>query len=269
MGLLDGKVALITGAARGQGRSHAIRFAAEGAGVIAFDLCAAATEVGYPTASRADLDTTVAEVEAAGGKIVARVGDVRDQASLDEAVAAGVAELGRLDIVVANAGVSNWGRFWEMPEERWLSMIDINLTGAWRTMRAAVPTMIEQGDGGSIINICSVAGIKALPGQAHYSAAKHGMVGLTKSAAIELGEYAIRVNTVHPWGVATAMTEDPGVEAMFTAHPAYMASFGSLLPDSPLAMPEDITDTVLFLASDAARLITGAQIPVDMGATKL
>lgn len=269
MGALDGKVALITGAARAQGRSHAVRLAEEGADVIAFDLCAEATEVGYPPATKEDLDQTVAEVEATGQQILARIGDVRDQTALDGAVADGVTELGRLDVVVANAGVSSWGRFWEMSEERWLSTIDINLTGVWRTLRAAAPVLIEQGEGGSIITICSVAGIKSLPGQAHYSAAKHGVVGLTKSAAIELGPYGIRVNSLHPWGVATPMAEDPEVGRILEAHPAYLGSFGSIMPELGMAHPADISEAVLFLASDSSRFITGAQLPVDMGATKV
>ncbi len=269
MGALDGKVALITGAARAQGRSHAVRLAQEGADVIAFDLCAEAAEVGYPPATKEDLDQTVAAVEATGQQVVARIGDVRDQSALDGAVADGVAELGRLDVVVANAGVSSWGRFWEMSEERWLSTIDINLTGVWRTLRAAAPVLIDQGEGGSIITICSVAGIKSLPGQAHYSAAKHGVVGLTKSAAIELGPYGIRVNSLHPWGVATPMAEDPDVGRILEAHPAYLGSFGSIMPELGMAQPADISEAVLFLASDSSRFITGAQLPVDMGATKV
>jgi NAD(P)-dependent dehydrogenase (short-subunit alcohol dehydrogenase family) len=149
MGLLDGKVAFITGAARAQGRSHAVRLAEEGADIIALDICAPAAKVGYTTATTDDLDETVRQVEALGRRIVARVGDVRSQSDLDGAVADGVAALGRLDIVVANAGISSWGRFWEMTDERWQDMIDINLTGVWRTLRAAAPTMIEQGTGGS------------------------------------------------------------------------------------------------------------------------
>jgi len=267
MGVLNGKVAFVTGAARAQGRSHAEGLAAQGADIIAFDLCAEATPVNYPPATPADLAETVRLVEAAGRRIVARIGDVRDQAALDQTVADGVAALGHLDIVVANAGVSSWGRFWEMPEERWLATIDINLTGAWRTLRAVAPVLIEQGTGGSIITICSVAGLKALPGQAHYTAAKHGLVGLTRSAAIELGPYGIRVNSLHPWGVDTPMAHDPDVTGILTAHPTYAASFGSILTDPPVAAPADITDAVIFLASDAARRITGAALPVDMGAT--
>lgn len=269
MGLLDGKVAFITGAARAQGRSHAVRLAEEGADIIALDICAPAAKVGYPTATPDDLDETVRQVEALGRKIVARVGDVRSQADLDGAVADGVAALGRLDIVVANAGISTWGRFWEMTDERWQDMIDINLTGVWRTLRAAAPTMIAQGTGGSMITISSVAGIKSLPGQAHYSAAKHGVVGLTKTAAFELGPHEIRVNSVHPWGVETPMTQDAELEPMLGAHPEFLASFASLMPQIGIAQPRDISETVLFLASDASRFMTGAQLTVDMGATKV
>jgi SDR family mycofactocin-dependent oxidoreductase len=269
MGQLDGKVALITGAARAQGRSHAVLMAEQGADIVAFDLCAQAADVGYPAATKEDLEETAAAVQATGRRVVPVIGDVRDQVALDRAVADGVAELGRLDVVVANAGISSWGRFWEMTEERWLDMIDINLTGVWRTLRAAVPVMIEQGSGGSIITICSVAGIKSLPGQAHYSAAKHGVVGLTKSAAIELGPYEIRVNSVHPWGVDTPMVQDPDVARILDEHPAYLGSFGSAMPQIGMAQPADISQAVIFLASDASRFITGAQIPVDMGATKV
>jgi SDR family mycofactocin-dependent oxidoreductase len=269
MGQLDGKVVFITGAARAQGRSHAVLMAQEGADIIAFDVCAEAAEVGYPPATKEDLEQTAAEVQATGRRIVCDIGDVRDQAALDRAVAHGLAELGRLDVVVANAGVSSWGRFWEMPEERWLSMIDINLTGVWRTLRATAPVLIEQGTGGSIITICSVAGIKALPGQAHYSAAKHGVVGLTKSAAIELGPYGIRVNSLHPWGVDTPMAQDPDVARILEQHPAYLGSFGSAMPQLGMAQPADISKAVIFLASDASGFVTGAQLPVDMGATKV
>ena len=269
MELLDGKVAFITGAARTQGRSHAIRLAEEGADIIAFDICGEAAAVGYPSATPQDLRQTVADVESLDRRIVAHVGDVRDQEALGAAVAAGVAELGRLDIVVANAGISSWGRFWEMSEERWQAMIDINLTGVWRTMRAAVPAMIEQGQGGSIINISSVAGIKSLPGQAHYSAAKHGVVGLTKSAAIELGQYDIRVNSIHPWGVDTPMAQDAELGDVLGRFPGYMGSFGSIMPHLGMAQPRDISEAVLFLASDASKFMTGAQLPVDMGATKV
>jgi len=272
MGLFDGKVAFITGAARGQGRSHAQRLALEGASIIAVDVASrVSNHEGYPPATEADLEETVRLVEQDGGRIVATTADVRDSEALDKILAQGVGEFGgRLDVVVANAGIVSWGRFWEMSDDQWSTLIDVNLTGVWRTLKAAVPHMLTAGNGGSIITISSVSGIKSLPGQAHYSAAKHGVVGLTKTAAIELGEYGIRVNSIHPWGVATPMaTEDVRMVEMLSAHPNYGTSFGSLLPTMPLAEPGDISDAVVYLASDLSRAVTGTQLTVDMGATKV
>jgi SDR family mycofactocin-dependent oxidoreductase len=269
--LLEGRVAFVTGAARGQGRSHAVRLAREGAAIIAVDIAGPASAANtYPAATEADLKETTRLVEAEGARIAARVADVRDQHALDATLTEGIAKFGgRLDVVVANAGICNWSRFWEMSDDQWQSMIDVNLTGVWRTMKAAVPHMLSAGNGGSIINVSSVAGIKSLPGQAHYSAAKHGVVGLTKSAALELGEYGIRVNSIHPWGVATLMAEDPMTATMLTEHPGYLASFGSALPQLPLADPGDISDAVVWLASDLSRTVTGTQLTLDMGATKV
>ncbi|TPG36467.1 mycofactocin-coupled SDR family oxidoreductase [Mycolicibacterium hodleri] len=272
MGLLDGRVAFVTGAARGQGRSHAVRLAREGASIIAIDVAAEVSiDTGYPPATPADLDETVALVAAEGQPILARAVDVRDSDGMDAILAEGIAEFGgRLDVVVANAGIVNWGRFWELSEGQWQTMIDINLTGVWRTLRASAPPMIGAGNGGSIITISSVAGIKSLPGQSHYSASKHGVVGLTKSAAVELGEYGIRVNSIHPWGVATAMAlEDPLMEKVFTDHPNYGMSYASALPSLALAEPNDISDGVVYLASDLSRAVTGTQLTIDMGATKV
>lgn len=271
MGLLDGKVAFVTGAARGQGRSHAVRLAKEGASVIAIDVAAPVSEhTTYASSTEADLKETAGLLEQVGLPFVVEIADVRDQTALDQVLADGVARLGgRLDIVVANAGICNWGRFWEMSEDQWQTMVDVNLSGVWRTMKSAVPHMLSAGNGGSIITVSSVAGIKSLPGQAHYSAAKHGVVGLTKTAAIELGEYGIRVNSIHPWGVATPMGEDPYTATMLTEHPNYIASFGSALPSIPLADPDDMSDGVVWLASDMSRTITGTQLTLDMGATKI
>jgi SDR family mycofactocin-dependent oxidoreductase len=266
-GSLDGKVCLITGAARGQGRSHARRLAAEGAAIVAFDLCDVATTVGYEPATEADLAETVAVVEGAGGRIVSRVGDVRDQAALDAAVADALDAFGRLDVVVANAGVSCWGRFWEIDEAVFDDVIAINLSGVWRTFRAAIPTLIEQGEGGSLIAISSVAGIKALPAQAHYSASKHGVVGLVKAAALDLGQYGIRANSIHPWGVEIHMVHDRSLGEAYRGHPEYQKSLGQVLPEPQFADPDDISDAVCYLASDASRCVTGIQLPVDMGAT--
>jgi SDR family mycofactocin-dependent oxidoreductase len=266
MGTLEGKVALVTGAARGQGRAFARRLALEGADVAVFDVCGFAARVGYPHATPEDLDQTVAEVKESGRRVIAHQGDVRDQQALDALVTATLEDFGRIDVVVASAGVASWDRFWEMSDERWQSMIDINLTGVWRTFKAAVPAMIERGEGGSIVAISSVAGLKALPGQAHYSAAKHGIVGLVNAAAKELGPYQIRVNSVHPWGVDTAMTQDTSHAAQLESNPHYLASYGSILTESGIASPDDIANAVVFLASDASRFITGTQLRVDMGA---
>jgi NAD(P)-dependent dehydrogenase (short-subunit alcohol dehydrogenase family) len=220
MGGLHGKVALVTGAARGLGQAICAALAGGGADIVATDL--------------SDLDDTSLGVERLGRRVVAREADVRDQGSLDAAVRDGVAELGGLDIVVANAGISNWSRFWEMPEDQWHTMLDVNLGGVWRTFKAAAPVLIDQARGGSVIAISSVAGLKALPAQAHYSAAKHGVVGLVGSAAIELGPYGVRVNSVHPWGVNTRLAQDPEVATILADNPTYAASFGSILPSPNL-----------------------------------
>lgn len=271
MGFLDGRVAFVTGAARGMGRNHALRLARAGASVIGIDVAGAvSTHNGYPPASEGELEETGRLVEAEGRRCLVEAVDVRDSNALEAVLADGVARLGgRLDVVVANAGINNWGRFWELSDEQWQTVIDINLTGVWRTLKAAVPHMLSAGNGGSIITISSVAGIKALPGQAHYTAAKHGVTGLTKTAAIELGERNIRVNSIHPWGVATAMAEDPYIEKTLTAHPNYLMSFGSVLPAVPTAQLDDISDAVIYLASDLSRAVTGTQLTVDMGATKV
>lgn len=271
MGLLDGRVAFVTGVARGQGRSHAVRLAAEGASVIGIDIAAPVSDHnGYVAATKEDLAQTEAMLAAAGAKHVIDAIDVRDSAAMDALLSEAMLTLGgRLDVVVANAGIVNWNRFWEMPDDQWQQMIDVNLTGVWRTMKAAVPHMLAAGNGGSIIAVSSVAGIKSLPAQAHYSAAKHGVVGLVKTAAIELGEYGIRVNSIHPWGVATAMTEDSKMQEALGAHPNYGMSFASLLPQLPIAQSDQISDAVVWLASDLSSTVTAAQLPLDMGATKV
>jgi SDR family mycofactocin-dependent oxidoreductase len=271
MDRVRGKVALVTGAARGQGRAHAVKLAEEGADLILVDVCAQPTaDVEYAAATREELNDTVAAVEKFDRRAVHAVADVRDLAALESLVAEGVAEFGRLDIVVANAGICTWGRFWEMSPQRWQDMIDINLTGIYNTLRAAAPAMIAAGNGGSIIATSSVAGIKSLPGQAHYAAAKHGVVGLVKAAAIELGPYRIRVNSIHPWGVRTPMGEmTPEGQRTFADNPSYAGSMGEILVDPPISEPEDIANAVLFLASDESRTITGTQLTVDHGATKV
>ncbi len=252
---LAGTVALVTGAAQGLGRGICRAMAAAGADVVAGDL---------PTE---DLSETVADVEATGRRIVAGAADVRDQAALDALVAEGVAALGGLHSVVANAGISTWSRFWEMPEDRWQTMIDVNLGGVWRTFKAAAPGMIQRGAGGSLTAISSVAGLRALPGQAHYSAAKHGVVGLVRAAAIELGPFNIRANSIHPWGIQTRLADDPTGPMLLSANPTYATSFRAILPEPAIAEPADIAAAVVWLASPAARCVTGIQLPVDMGST--
>jgi SDR family mycofactocin-dependent oxidoreductase len=264
-----GKAAFVTGAARGQGRAHAIKLAQEGADLILIDVAAKPAETDYPAATPQELAETVAAVEKAGRRVVHAIADVRDLDAQEAVVAEGVAQLGRLDIVVANAGIVSWGRFWEMSPQRWRDMIDINLTGVYNTLRAAAPAMIAAGNGGSIIATSSVAGIKSLPGEAHYSAAKHGVVGLVKAAAIELAPYRIRVNSIHPWGVRTPMTDGTDMRQIFADNPSYQAAMGQVLMDPPISEPEDIANAVLFLASDESRTITGTQLTVDHGATKV
>jgi SDR family mycofactocin-dependent oxidoreductase len=260
-----GKVAFVTGAARGQGRAEALRLAAEGADIIALDICEDLPTTTYAGSTPEDLAETARLVEALDRRIVTSRTDVRDFAGMKAAVEAGVSELGRLDVVVANAGMTSASRTWEIPLETWQATIDINLTGAFHTAKAVVPIMIEQGTGGSITFTSSVAGLVGLPFLADYVAAKHGVTGLAKTLANELAEHYIRVNSVHPFGVATGLQ---------------MTEIGDLLPTAPLLAPmymgglpypmsqaEDIAAAVAWIASDEARHVTGIQLPVDLGRT--
>ncbi|CAN5243092.1 mycofactocin-coupled SDR family oxidoreductase [soil metagenome] len=268
---LSGKVAYITGAARGQGRSHAVQLARSGADIVAVDACTPVAEHnGYPPSAREDLAETVRLVEDEGRKIRAHEIDVRDLAGQQRAVAEAIEQFGRLDIVVANAGVLNWGRLWEISARQWQEVLDVNLTGVWNTVKATVPAMIEAGNGGSIITISSAAGMKAVPGCGHYCASKFGVVGLTNSLAVELGEFGIRVNSVHPYGTDTPMGNDLSMYQMFADHPHFIHSYspGALRTDS-LAAPELVSDIVVWLAGEASSLLTAAQIPADKGYLKI
>ncbi|WP_067650502.1 mycofactocin-coupled SDR family oxidoreductase [Nocardia harenae] len=260
-----GKVALVTGAARGQGRAEAVRFAAEGADVVAVDLCGPVTSTSYPPATRAELDAVAAEIEARGRRVVAAAVDVRDEEALRAAVAAGVERLGRLDIVVANAGIVSAGRTWETTADQWRETIDVNLTGAFHTAKATVPILLEQGTGGVLIFIGSVAGTHGLPGLAAYSASKHGVVGLAKVLANELAAHRIRVNAVLPSGVDTEMRVAE-LGALLDAEPHYRDYFTTPWPET-ISEADDIAAAVLWLAGDEARHITGIQLPVDRGRT--
>ena len=261
---LEGKVALITGAARGQGRAHAVRLAGEGADVIALDVNASAATTAYPGPTADDLAETVRLMEEQDRRIVAREADVRDLAALSAVVTEGVAELGRLDVVVANAGICSANLSWETTVEQWQETIDVNLTGVFFTAKATVPVLLEQGTGGSIIITSSVAGLRGLPFLGAYVASKHGIVGLARTMANELGQHGIRVNTLHPHGVATGMTVDdlqPLIgQYASTLGPIFMQS----LPDQ-VSQPEDMAAAVAWLASDDARHVTGIQLPVDLG----
>ncbi|GAA4683312.1 mycofactocin-coupled SDR family oxidoreductase [Pseudonocardia yuanmonensis] len=272
-GRVEGKVALITGAARGQGRSHAVRLAQEGADIIAVDLCGPLATVDmYPPATRADLDETVAEVEKLDRRIVARVADVRDRAALTAAVDEGVTELGGLDIAVANAGIASFGAAFEITDEMWQEMLDVNLTGVWNTARAAVPHLIARG-GGSLMFTSSIGGLKGIMNVGHYVSTKHGIVGLMRTLANELAPHRIRVNTIHPTNVDTDMIQNPGTWKLFapddpepTQEKALPGFLSLNAMEVPWVEPIDISNAVLFLGSDEARYITGVTLPVDAGA---
>jgi SDR family mycofactocin-dependent oxidoreductase len=274
VGLVDGKVALVTGAGRGQGRSHAVRLAAEGADVIAVDICADRLEtISYPLATEDDLDATVGEVEATGRRAVKAIADVRSLAELQRAVEAGLAELGRIDIVCANAGIGSWAVSWEMTEQQWNEMIDINLSGVFNAARAALPSMVERGEGGSVVLTSSTAGLRAYPNTAHYTAAKHGVIGLMKVLAQELGPHRIRVNAVCPTTVRTPLVINDATFELFapdaenpTEDDVREAFEGlNILPGVAWIEPGDVSDAVVFLCSDAAKYITGVALPIDAG----
>jgi len=265
-GRVAGKVAFITGAARGQGRAHAIRLAEEGADIIAVDICRDYDTVAYPLATEADLAETVKAVEALDRRIVATVADVRDAAGLKAAVDDGVAQLGRLDIVSANAGICTIQTWDEVTPQVWQDTLDTNLTGVWNTMVVSVPHLIAAG-GGSIICTSSTAGIKGLPYLAPYVAAKHGVVGIARTMANELARHSIRVNTVHPTGVDTPMgTGLGGLEPLINRDPNLGPIYMNTLPVE-IVEPRDISNAVLFLASDEARYVTGLEFTVDAGNT--
>jgi len=272
MGRLDGKVALITGAARGQGRSHAVRLAEEGADIIAVDVCEAIDTVPYDLGTEEELAQTASLVEDLDRRVVAQKADVRSLAALESAVSAGLAEFGHIDIVCANAGIASFAPAWEITEEQWMTMIDVNLNGAWRTLRAVVPSMIEAGRGGSIIVTSSNAGVRGIPNLAHYVSAKHGVLGLMRTFAAELAEHWIRVNAVLPSSTDTPMINNPAIYSLFNpgvenptremSLPGYQAM--NLL-QVPMLEPRDISNAILWLASDEARYVTGVALPVDAG----
>lgn len=272
-GRVEGKVAFITGAARGQGRSHAVRLAAEGADIIAIDICQTFENSPALGATAEDLAETADLVKNLGRRIVTAEVDVRDAAAVQAAVDSGVEQLGRLDIIAANAGIGTTGvKLDRMSEDLWQEMIDVNLSGVWKSVKAGVPHMLAGGRGGSIILTASVAGTKAYPHTGHYVAAKHGVVGLMRSFAVELGQHSIRVNSVHPTHVNSPMLMNEKTYRMFRpdlenpgqADLEPICRTFHMLP-IPWVEVEDISNAVLFLASDEARYITGVTLPVDAG----
>lgn len=269
---MEGKVALVTGAARGQGRSHALRLAREGADIVAVDLCGPIDTIEmYRPSTQDDLAETVRQVEDLDRRIVSHVADVRDSAALGAAVDAGVSHLGSLDVVCANAGVFEIAPALEITDAMWRTMIDVNLTGVWNTCRAALPHLVANG-GGAIVITSSTAGIKGTPNTAHYTATKHGVVGIMRTLANEFAGNNIRVNTVHPTGVDTDMIMNEKTWGLFSpddptrenAAPAFESLHA--LPVSWVE-PVDISNAVLWLASDEARYVTGVMLPVDAGWT--
>lgn len=272
-GRLEGKVALISGGARGQGRSHAVRLAQEGADIIAVDVCRAFADSPAEGSTPQDLAETAEMVKNLDRRIVTAEVDVRDFDALKAAVDEGVEQLGRLDIVVANAGIGTVGtKLHKIAEDTWQEMIDVNLSGVWKSVKAGVPHLLSGGRGGSIVLTSSVAGLKAYPHTGHYTAAKHGVVGLMRTFAVELGAHSIRVNSVHPTHVNTPLLMNEQTYRMFrpdleTPGPDDLAPICRtfhVLP-IPWVEAEDISNAVLFLASDESRYITGVPLPVDAG----
>ena len=264
-GQLEGKVALVSGAARGQGRSHAVRMAEEGADIIAFDLCDQISSIQYPMATPDDLQETVAAVEATGRRIVARQADVRALDSVRAVVADGVAEFGRLDVIAANAGIASFAKnTWSITEDEWDDMIGVNLSGVWRTVAAAVPAMIDAGNGGSIVLTGSTGGLRGISMIAHYVAAKHGLVGLMRTLMNELAPHNIRVNVIHPTGVQTPMITNNYMGEFLGEYPDYAKYFVNALPVENI-QPVDISNAIVYLSSEAGRYVTGVELPVDAG----
>jgi (+)-trans-carveol dehydrogenase len=273
-GRVQGKVAFVTGAARGQGRSHAVRLAQEGADIFAVDLCAQVESVSYPMATQEDLAQTVKEVEALDRRIVATQADVRDYGALKAALDDGVAQLGRLDIVSANAGIAGHATADELSETQWRDMLDINLTGVWFAAKAAIPHLKAGGRGGSIILTSSVAGLRAFEHMAHYVSAKHGTVGLMRALALELAPVMIRVNSVHPSCVDTDMLHNAPTYALFAPDLDEKDRTKENLAERFQGLnalrirwvePVDVSNVVLWLASDESRYVTGVALPVDAG----
>lgn len=271
MGLLDGKVVFVTGGARGQGRAHAVVSAKAGADVVIVDIADQIGSVNYKMALASDLDETVRQVEATGKRALSMVADVRDQGQLDAAVAAAIDTFGKIDVLIANAGIWTTGPFWELSEDQWADMVDVNLSGVWRAAKAVTPHMMKNGSG-SIVVISSINGLEPGTNYAHYVSAKHGVIGLMKNIALELAPYGIRCNAISPGAIHTPMIDHQDGYDMFAGHPggtqedliAGGRGFGALKGTTFLP-PEVIANAALYLNSDLAAAVTGVTLPVDAG----
>jgi len=271
MGLLEGKVALITGGARGQRRAHALVYAREGADVVVTDIADQLATVPYPMGTQDDLAETVRQVEKLDRRAVAVRADVRSQEQLDAAVQRTLSEFGRLDLVAANAGIWSMGAFWELTEDQWEDMIATNLTGVWKTAKAVAPHLIEQGSG-SIVITSSVNGLEPGMNYAHYVSAKHGVIGLMRNIALELAPHGVRCNAVCPGAIDSGMTNWQGAYDMFAGHEGgtredLLAGGGNFhaLKRTGIMDPEVIANAALWLHSDLAAKVTGVALPVDAG----
>jgi SDR family mycofactocin-dependent oxidoreductase len=270
MARVDGKTVLVTGAARGQGRAHAVRLAEEGANVVAVDICADIDSIGYAMATREDLDLTAELATAAGAEVMAACADVRDGQAVCDVVNAALARFDRIDAVVSNAGVVSYASLWEIDPVQWSDVIATNLTGHWNVMRAVVPSML--GRGGAIVLIGSAVSTKPISHAAHYVASKHGLVGLMKAAALELAPQRIRVNMINPGGVATAMVDNEMTHRLFCpgiADPTMddMAEVAAHIHPMGVSFlePSDISHAVVYLVSEESRYVSGAMLAVDLG----
>lgn len=276
MGRMDGKVALVTGAARGQGRAHATRLAEEGAEIIAFDVCEKFEGTNYEGATEADLAETVETLERLDRRVLSRRGDLRNLEDVERVVADGLQLFGHIDVLVGNAGIFFLAPTWEITEEEWRTQIEVNLTGCWRIAKAVIPSMIEAGRGGSIIFTSSGACARAMGNMSHYTASKSGVEGLCRELAVELGPHHIRVNTIQPAGVHTEMLDNKYNWELFTPDQdgapleqrreqmQKVAEGFNMLP-VPWVEPEDVANGVLFLASDESKMVTGTALRVDAG----
>lgn len=275
MSKLEGKVAFVTGAARGQGRSHAVRLAADGADIVAVDACADAATVPYPLGTAEELAETAKLVEETGRRCVTATADIRSLEQLGAAVDLAKEAFGRIDILVSNAGIwSSSTESWTLDEETWQTMIDVNLTGQWKTVKAVVPTMIEGGAGGAITITSSSIGLKATTGNVHYTSAKHGVIGLVRTLAHELAPHDIRVNAICPTAVRTEMITNDSLYGLFRPDldapslPDVEPGLADLnLLDVSLIEPADVSAAISWLVSDDARYVTGIALPIDAGST--